>query len=261
MAAILNLTPKKRVGRDIVQMTGVFDWGSKLSGAALCLLLSNPLVAAEPAPHEVDPWEGFNRAMFSFNDGLDRYLMKPLAVGYHAVVPDPVEVGVDNVFFNLHEIANVMNDVLQWKWDSAANDTARFLINSTVGVAGVFDVAGHFGLQRNHDEDFGQTLAVWGVGQGPYVMLPFLGPSTLRRTAALPFDVDSLPIFQIKDIPLRNSVIGLRYVALRAQLLPLDDSISGDRYTFIRDAYLQHREFLINDGKVEDDFGGDFDDY
>ncbi|MDN3640618.1 VacJ family lipoprotein [Simiduia curdlanivorans] len=238
-------------------MTWQIAWRS-FSAAALLLCCCNaaPLFAQDGAS-EQDPWEGFNRKMFAFNDGLDTYLLRPLAVGYRAVLPDPVEVGVDNVFLNLREITNVFNDVLQWKWDKAANDTARFLINSTVGVVGVFDVAGHFGLLRGDGEDFGQTLAAWGVGQGPYMMLPFLGPSTLRRTAAIPLDLDTLPIVQIGDVAVRNSVLGLRFVSLRAQLLPFEDSISGDKYVFIREAYLQNRQFLINDGVVEDDFGGD----
>ena len=215
-----------------------------------------PATAQDQAT-EQDPWEGFNRKMFAFNEVLDGYILRPLAVGYRAVLPDPVETGVDNVFLNLRELTNVFNDVLQWKWDKAANDTARFLINSTVGIAGVFDVAGHFGLLRNDGEDFGQTLASWGVGQGPYMMLPILGPSTLRRTVAIPLDIDTVPILQIRDNTLRNTVVGVRFVALRAQLLPFDETISGDRYLFIREAYLQNRAFLINDGVVEDDFGGD----
>lgn len=239
----------------------ISDWRAIARSMVLLMAMFAMTANADEAATEVDPWEGFNRAMFSFNTGLDDYIMRPLAKGYRAVLPDPVETGVDNVFLNLREITNVFNDILQWKWDKAANDTARFLINTTVGVAGVFDVAGHFGLLRGDGEDFGQTLAVWGVGQGPYMMLPFLGPSTLRRTAAIPLDLDTLPIVQIKDIATRNSVLAFRFVALRAQLLPFEETITGDSYIFIRDAYLQNRQFLINDGAVEDDFGGDFDEY
>ncbi|MBB3168979.1 VacJ family lipoprotein [Simiduia aestuariiviva] len=227
---------------------------------ALALLMSTPVLAADDATSE-DPWEGFNRTMFTFNSTLDRYFMRPLAIGYTAVLPDPVEVGVDNVFANLRELTNVFNDVLQWKWDAAANDTARFLINSTVGLAGVFDVAGHFGLRRSDGEDFGQTLAVWGVPEGPYVILPFLGPSTVTRTLSIPMDLDTVPVAQIEDAGARYGVLGLRLVSMRAQLLPLEKSMSGDHYVFIRSAYLQNRQFLINDGVVEDDFGGASDDY
>lgn len=225
------------------------------------LLLAVTLPVQAQTASEVDPWEGFNRKMFAFNSTFDDYLLRPLAKGYRAVLPDPVETGVDNAFLNLREITNVFNDVLQWKWDAAANDTARFLINSTVGVAGIFDVAGHFGLRRSDGEDFGQTLAVWGVPEGPYMVLPFLGPSTVTRTLSIPMDLDSLPIAQIDDVATRNSVLAIRLVALRAQLLPFEKSISGDRYVFIRSAYLQNRQFLINDGQVEDDFGGEADDY
>ena len=233
------------------------SWPSLLMALLIVSLTYIAPATAQDQATEQDPWEGFNRKMFAFNEVLDGYILRPLAVGYRAVLPDPVETGVDNVFLNLRELTNVFNDVLQWKWDKAANDTARFLINSTVGIAGVFDVAGHFGLLRNDGEDFGQTLASWGVGQGPYMMLPILGPSTLRRTVAIPLDIDTVPILQIRDNTLRNTVVGVRFVALRAQLLPFDETISGDRYLFIREAYLQNRAFLINDGVVEDDFGGD----
>lgn len=227
------------------------------------LLLAVPLLASEDAEatNPDDPWEGFNRKVFAFNSVFDGYLLRPLAIGYRAITPDPVETGVDNVFLNLRDITNIFNDVLQWKWDAAANDTARFLINSTVGVAGVFDVAGHFGLRRNDGEDFGQTLVTWGVPEGPYMVLPLLGPSTVTRTLSIPMDLDSLPIAQINDVAVRNSVLGLRVVTLRAQLLDLEKSMSGDSYVFVRSAYLQNRDFLINDGVVEDDFGGDMGDY
>lgn len=233
------------------------------------LLVSLPLMAQPEqasqnnnAPHPDDPWEGYNRAMFDFNNVIDHFTFKPLAKGYQWLLPDPVETGIDNVFLNLREITNIFNDLLQWRWDQAANDTGRFLINSTVGVAGIFDVAGHFGLPRSEGEDFGQTLAVWGVGQGPYLMLPFLGPSTLRRTVAIPLDLDSLPIAQIPDNDVRNGVLFVRFIALRAQLLPFEKSITGDPYVFVRSAYLQNRQFLINNGAVqEDDFGGETDEY
>ncbi|UTA48986.1 VacJ family lipoprotein [Simiduia sp. 21SJ11W-1] len=208
-----------------------------------------------------DPWEGFNRKVFTFNLVVDYYMLRPLAVGYRAVTPDPVEKGIDNAYLNLRDITNIFNDILQWKWDAAANDTARFLINSTVGLAGFVDVAGHFGLRRNDGEDFAQTLAVWGVPEGPYMVLPLLGPSTVTRTLSIPMDLDTLPIAQINDTATRNGVLGLRVVALRAKFLPLEDSITGDTYVFFRSVYLQNRKFLINDGEVEDDFGGDTGEY
>jgi phospholipid-binding lipoprotein MlaA len=222
---------------------------------------------AEKSSVNVDPWEGFNRAMFSFNDSLDRYAMKPLAKGYRYVTPDFVETGFSNVFENLLELANVGNSVLQWKWKQAGNDGARFLINSTVGVLGLFDVAKPMGLERNEGEDFGQTLAVWGSGSGPYVVLPFFGPRTLRDAFALPVDMMTHPIGYVDHVPTRNTLTGMRFLTTRADLLDAEELIYGDKYLFIRDVYLQRRDFLIKDGAVEEtvdtksgeqEFGNDF---
>lgn len=226
---------------------------------ALGLCLISPFSLAQDANGQ-DPWEGFNRAVYSFNDKADRYFMKPVAKGYRAITPDPVETGLGNVFANLAELRNVLNDALQWKWKQAGNDAGRFLINSTVGLVGLFDVAKLAGLEKSEGEDFGQTLAVWGVGQGPYIVLPFLGPSSLRDTAGLPADMWSDPVAHIDDVPTRNTTRFVGLVVQRASLLQAEELISGDRYTFLRDAYLQRRDYLINDGVVEDDFGGDMDD-
>ena len=209
------------------------------------------------AQEEADPWQGFNRAMFAFNDVTDRFLFRPLAKGYVFVTPGFVRKGVDNVIDNVMEVPNVLNDVLQGKGKQAANDTGRFFVKSTVGLAGLFDVAQHLGMEPSDGEDFGQTLAVWGVGQGPYIVLPFLGPSTLRDGLATPVNVYSDPRTYIDHIPTRNTVTGVSLLNTRANLLDLERHITGDRYTFIRDAYLQRRQFLINDGEVEDDFGLD----
>ncbi|TQV78705.1 VacJ family lipoprotein [Exilibacterium tricleocarpae] len=209
----------------------------------------------------VDPWEGFNRSMFAFNDGVDTYFLKPVAKGYRAITPDPVENSVSNVFGNLLEIRNVINDVLQWKWGKAGNDSGRFLINSTIGIAGLFDVAAKMGLERNDGEDFGQTLATWGVGSGPYLVLPLFGPSNVRDGLSFPIDAFSDPIRYIDHVPTRNSINGVQLISTRAGLLQAESLISGDKYVFFRDAFLQRREYLILDGEVEDDFGEDFEDY
>lgn len=206
---------------------------------------------------EVDPWQGYNRAMFSFNMTADKYLLKPLATGYVAVTPNVVRQGVGNVFSNILEVPSAFNGVLQWKWRSAAHDTGRLLINSTLGIAGIFDVAQHMGLKDSKNEDFGQTLAAWGMKSGPYVVLPFLGPSTLRDTVALPVDWYTDPKAYIDHVPTKNSTRAVSIIDTRANLLPLEKSISGDKYLFIRDAYLQRRNFLIHDGVVQDDFGED----
>lgn len=243
----------------------------KLKANALALMATTAITSsvmttgamAEDAKNP-DPWEGFNRSVYTFNDTMDRYFMKPVAQSYRAVTPDPVEDGISNVFDNLLEVRNIINDILQWKWGQAANDTGRFLVNSTVGVVGLFDVAQHIGLPENDGgEDFGQTLAVWGVGSGPYVVIPFLGPSTLRDGLGLPVDSQMDLIGYIDHVPTRNTTWGAGFVDTRAGLLEAEELISGDRYTFMRDAYLQRREYVINDGAVEDDFGGegDYGDY
>lgn len=242
---------------------------SKRSGSILALIMACTLLSqgalAQEDEKPVDPWEGFNRKVFAFNEAADRWVMKPVAKGYRKVTPDPVERGVSNFFSNLLEVRNVFNSVLQGKWKQAGNDTGRFLVNSTLGIAGVFDVARHMNLERNEGEDFGQTLAVWGVPSGPYVVLPFLGPSNLRDSAGLPADWLINPIEAIDDVSVRNTTWAVNLINTRAELLDAEAFISGDRYVFLREAYLQRRNYLINDGQVEDDFGdfGDFgdDDY
>ena len=144
------------------------------------ILLSLPLLSSSLQAEEQDSFEGFNRNMFYFNDKVDQYALRPLAVAYTEVMPNPLEQGVANVFSNLNEVTNVVNDLLQGKFKQAGHDGGRFLINSTIGMAGLFDVAERAGLSKSDGEDFGQTLAVWGVGEGPYLMLPLVGPSTLR---------------------------------------------------------------------------------
>ncbi len=209
-----------------------------------------------------DPWEGFNRSVFAFNDNLDKYIAKPLAQGYQYITPEPVDQSVTHFFSNLGDVLVIVNDIGQLKMGQALSDTARFLINSTVGFFGVFDVATHIGLPK-HDEDFGQTLGYWGVGSGPYLMLPFLGPSTLRDGTGLLIDYQS----DLGYTGIGNNYaqeIGLytvRGVDLRADLIASEGLISGDRYTFIRSFYLQRREYLINDGVVQDEFEDDFDDF
>ncbi len=200
-----------------------------------------------------DPWERTNRAIFRFNDTVDRWTLKPLAKGYQAVTPDIVEDGVHNFFRNIGETSNLANNLLQFKLRDAGVDTARFFFNTTFGLLGVFDVATKMGLQRN-DEDFGQTLGAWGVKSGPYVVLPFLGPSTVRDAVALYPDSYTVPYRAINDVPVRNSMLALNIVDARASLLSSERFIVGDRYRFVRNAFLQNREFRVRDGNVVDDF-------
>lgn len=220
------------------------------------ILLSGQVLADSSASEETqDPWEGFNRKVFVFNDTLDTYALKPVAKGYRAITPDPVEDGVSRMFSNVGEIVNVVNDLLQGKFRQAGNDTGRFLVNTTIGLVGFFDVADDLGMPKNEGEDFGQTLGVWGVGEGPYLVLPLLGPSTLRDGPAKFVDFLVDPISEIDHVPTRNQILGVGVVSGRADLLKAEELISGDKYSFIRDVYLQRREYLLNDGQVEDDFG------
>lgn len=206
---------------------------------------------------EQDPWETYNRHVFNFNETVDKYFMKPVAQGYQAVTPEAVDEGVTNVFSNIGTIGTILNDVLQLKGKQALNDTGRLLINTTFGFFGVWDTASRLGLEK-HKEDFGQTFAYWGVKPGPYFVLPFLGPSTVRDTVGLVPDHAVDPVANWPEVAERNSALGLEAVDTRADLLESEKSITGDRYTFIRDAYLQHREYLVKDGEVEDTFNDDY---
>lgn len=208
-----------------------------------------------------DPWESFNRAMFTFNDTADKYVLKPVTKGYRKVTPEPMRRGVSNVFGNALELRNVVNGLLQGKPGQAGKNTGRFLINSTLGVAGLFDVAQHMGLEKGDGEDFGQTLAVWGVNDGPYLVLPLLGPRTLRDAAATPVDWASDPVTYIDHTRTAYEVRALDFIDTRSSLMAMEQDIGSDKYTLYRDAYLQRREYLIKDGEVEDTFGSDMDDF
>lgn len=227
-----------------------------------CLSLAHTAVAADADDYDdgweefgenEDPWENTNRAIFRFNDAVDRWALKPIAKGYQKITPDVLEDGIHNVFRNVGEVKNLANNVLQLKLHDAGVDTARFMFNSTFGVLGFFDVATKMGLQRS-DEDFGQTLGAWGVKSGPYVVLPFLGPSTVRDAFALYPDSYVGYNRYVNDVPVRNTVFALNIVDTRAKLLSAERLIRGDRYRFIRNAYLQNREFRVLDGNVVDDF-------
>lgn len=204
-----------------------------------------------------DPWEGFNRSIFAFNDVVDRYALRPVAQGYDYVTPDPVQKSVGNAFSNLGEIRTTINSVLQGKPGNAAIATGRFLVNSTAGVLGLFDVATSTGLVGDK-EDFGQTLAVWGVGEGPYLVLPLLGSSTVRDTAGLPADAYTSPLMYMKDDKVAYGLTALDIISTRASYLEQEKLISGDRYAFLRDTYLQRRRFEVSDGELgEDPFASD----
>ena len=210
-----------------------------------------------------DPWEGFNRKMFVFNETMDNYALKPAAIGYRKVTNEPVRSTVSNFFSNLGEIKIILSDLGQLKIRQAGSDTARFLINTTVGFFGFFDVARHIGLPK-HNEDFGQVLGYWGVSSGPYVMWPFFGPSTVRDTAGFSFEyATNVTLINFGRNRLENIGIASIYaIDAREGFLDLEGTIQGDKYTFIRSFYLQNREYLIHDGNVPNDFGDeDWDDW
>lgn len=231
-----------------------------LTGAGLinrlaqwCVIAGVAVVPLAAQAADEDPWEGVNRVIYSFNDTLDTYALKPLAQGYQFITPQFLEDGIHNMFNNIGDVRNFANDVLQAKPHAAGVDTARLLLNTTLGVAGFFDVGTKMGLQRN-DEDFGQTLGYWGVPSGPYVMLPFFGPSTVRDGLAKYPDTYDAPYRYMNDISARNTIQAVDVVDTRASLLSSEKLITGDKYIFIRNAYLQNREFKVKDGKVKDDF-------
>ncbi|MDJ0831872.1 MAG: VacJ family lipoprotein [Gammaproteobacteria bacterium] len=235
----------------------------------LLLLLWLPLIGGcatlEGPPDPDDPFESYNRAMYKFNDSLDRVVLKPVAEGYVNVTPTPVRKGVTNFFSNLDDVVVVVNDVLQLKLVQAASDLTRFVVNSTLGIAGIFDVASPMGL-RKHNEDFGQTLGRWGVGSGPYLVLPYFGPSSPRDGVGLYVDLSEIdPRFnQIDDNATRNTLVALNVVNTRAGLLNASsilDVAALDPYIFTRDAWKQRRQFLVYDGDPpEEEFDDEFDD-
>lgn len=201
------------------------------------------------AQAEHDPWEGFNRAMFSFNDGVDRWVLEPVAKGYDVVVPDPLERCISNFFQNLRVPIQSVNGFLQGKPVNGLSDVGRFTVNTTVGLAGFLDPATYFGLER-HEEDFGQTLGVWGLPNGPYLVIPLLGPSTVRDTGGMAVDALMTPTWYFVDGAI---TIGARvFETVNTRSLVLDDvqnarKAAFDFYTFVRNGYLQRRAALLRD--------------
>jgi phospholipid-binding lipoprotein MlaA len=231
----------------------------KTSLIFICLI-SSSWISAEDF-EDRDPLQQLNRKVYELNfEILDPALIKPLATLYDRLTPRPVRIGINNFFSNLDEIPNAVNSLLQGKIGQAANDTGRFIVNSVFGLGGVFDVANDAGMQPSQGEDFGQTLAVWGVSEGPYLMLPFLGPSTLRDAPSNILDSFLDPFAYNDNYGMRAGIKAIDIVALRAELLGIDDVMSGDKYIFVRDVYLQNREYVIADGAIEDDFD-DLEDY
>ena len=202
-----------------------------------------------------DPLERMNRATHRFNVSVDRAVLRPVAVGYRNHVPQVVQTGVNNFLDHLAYTTTIVNDLLQLKVKDTLIDLGRFTVNTTLGLGGILDPASHFGIPRN-DEDFGQTLGRWGVPSGPYVVLPFLGPSTVRDAPSFYVDVQTdLRIGEYLDSTTEWALVGLSLVNRRAELLAFDSSYEAayDPYAFIRDAWLQRREYQVKDGDVADD--------
>ena len=218
-------------------------------------MLSAPIAEAN------DPFEDINRKVWAFNEFLDNNVAKPTAEIYTSLAPNFVEVGMSNFFRNINELDNTANQLLQGHPVLALNDFTRFLINSTIGIAGFIDVGSRIGLER-HDEDFGQTLGAWGLSTGPFLMLPIYGPSTPRGLAGKSVSSVLGGTFAIEEDDVRFGITALDALETRARYLEVEPLIIGDRYSFIRDSYLQYQEFESSNGlNQQDDFVDDMDDF
>jgi phospholipid-binding lipoprotein MlaA len=231
-------------------------------GLSCALLLVASLAVAgcattrQPAPGEsagqvLDPWENWNRKVFSFNESLDQNVLKPVATAYKNIVPELARTGVSNVFNNFADAWSAVNNLLQGKLEAGLSDTMRFTINTVFGIGGLFDVASEAGIEH-HYEDLGQTFGHWGIGAGAYVVWPVLGPSTVRDSFALPLDRLATPALIVNDGRSQLGITLLQLINRRAELLgasQLLDEIALDKYSFVRDAYLARRRSLVYDGE------------
>jgi phospholipid-binding lipoprotein MlaA len=224
---------------------------AKAKRLCAALLLAGTLAGcATSGGNPADPLEPLNRVVFRFNDAVDGAVISPVAKGYRRIVPGILRTGISNFFSNLEDVWISVNDVLQGKFQQGAEDLTRVIFNSTFGIAGVFDFASDVGLQK-HNEDFGQTLGWWGVGSGAYLVLPFLGPSTVRDGFGLVLDTQADLVFQIDGVPVHNSLYGTRAINNRANLLDASsviDQAALDKYSFVREVWLQRRRNLVHDG-------------
>ncbi len=227
----------------------------------LLLLTIIMLLNAEESveTNEKDPYETLNRVVFNISDSLDESFLKPTAQVYSNYTPLFIKDSVTNFFYNLTEIDTVINQLLQGKPKLAAQDSLRFLINTTMGFGGIFDVASRIGFER-HDEDFGQTLGVWGVESGAYVFVPFVGPSTIRDLVGIPLSWYVSGTFAIEDNKTKIFFSVLDVIETRERLLAAENLIIGDKYEFVKDVFMQSREHEVKDGDVEDQFLNEFED-
>lgn len=224
----------------------------RLRWQAIAAVAMAACLTACASTHEKDPFEKFNRSVFAFNDAVDRTALKPAATAYQKVLPAFVQTGVHNFFGNLADVWSSANNLMQGKGEAGMSDFTRIMLNSTFGLGGLLDIASEAGLQK-HNEDFGQTLGYWGMPSGPYLMLPLLGPSTVRDTAGLPFDIAADPWGYGISSRARNLGTVVRVVDQRAVLLDatnLMEEAALDRYEFIRDGFLQQRQNRVFDGET-----------
>ena len=241
-------------------MLAMHNLGRKLSrlimlGLAVLMVGCASIPAGvEPSPH--DPWESFNRSVFEFNEGLDAYLLKPVVTAYRFILPEFIREGIYNFFSNYGDLYTALYNLLQGKPGDAFNDLMRVAVNTTMGLGGLIDLATPGGLEK-HKEDWGQTLGVWGVPAGPYVVLPFFGPSNVRDTFGTAADLESDYLFRLlPNVGLRNSLTGLRVVNARNTYYEAGDLLDGaaiDKYSFVRDAYIQRRQYQINEGRDDEE--------
>ena len=220
----------------------------------LLLIVSLLVLSFSAKSQDYDPWMRLNKHFFSVNDYFDQLLVRPVALTYTNITPRFFQVGVGNVFDNLQDVNVAINDFLQFKIEDGLSDSGRIIVNSTVGIGGILDVATSMGLYRN-EEDFGQTLGVWGFDAGPYVFLPVFGASNLRDSVGMIVDALFNPIRYIENIESRYALYLADELDFRSSLLAYDELIIGDRYLFVREAYIQNREYVVNDGEVTNEFG------
>ncbi len=224
----------------------LYQWFILLTG----IVLASGCASVPGPPEEHDPFESYNRAIYKFNKTVDDAAIRPVAQAYTDHTPDFIQTGISNFFSNLADVIVLFNDLLQFKFEQAGSDFYRIFVNSTLGIFGLFDPATHVGLPK-HKEDFGQTLATWGVPSGPYFVIPFIGPSTIRGTTGLAVDIYTHPLFYYPDNTVAWGLAGVAYIDQRAKLLGASrvlDEAALDPYIFMREAYLQHRRNLIYDG-------------
>ncbi len=230
----------------------------RLAFSATALVIASALIggcASGPAANPHDPIEPFNRGVYRFNDTVDRAVVRPAATVYRDVLPSPVRTGVSNFFYNLQDAWSAVNNTLQLKPEQAGNSLMRFGVNTVFGLGGVLDIASEMRIERS-TEDFGQTLGRWGIKTGPYLVLPLLGPSTLRDTLAMPIDMKGNPASHIDNVATRNSATALNLLNQRSRLLQASemlDQVALDPYTFTRDAFMQRRRSSIYDGNPPDE--------